>query len=268
MQKELLSAFHYSQSISPELEALNKPLIDNLGISFLAYRRFNKEGSLFYIFNNQSWMEHSFDNECWTSVNFQNRIKLFPHNKSLNFVWPKLPESINDPNYNALYHMKIWNGITMLRIYDDYIESFAFCSQDLSHDITGLYLNHIDLLEHYISFFKYKASHLLYPPDKSLLIKSPLDWSAFGEPDPNIKNFMDQTEIKKYFLTHKGAHTFIAKQEMNCLALFCEGKKIKEVAASLNLSPRTVESYFENLKKKINVHNVSSLVDIYKENFL
>ncbi|HQS84805.1 MAG: hypothetical protein B7Y25_07795 [Alphaproteobacteria bacterium 16-39-46] len=268
MQEKLLSAFNYSQSIRFELETLNKPLVDNLGVSFLAYRRFNKNGDLFYIFNNHSWMEHSFNNECWTSVNFQKRIKSFPSKKSLNFVWPTTPEGLNDPNYNALYDLKIWNGITMLRKHEEYIESFAFCSDDLTTDITDLYVNHIDLLERYISFFKYKASHLLYPPDKNLLIKSPLNWPCFDEPSDKIKNFIDQTEVKKHFLAHKGSNVFIAKQEMKCLALFCEGRKIKEVANALNLSPRTVESYFNNLKKKIDVHTISALVEIYKENFL
>lgn len=45
--------------------------------------------------------------------------------------------------------------------------------------------------------------------------------------------------------------TLLSSREKECLELLLQGKTAKETAAALHLSPRTVESYFVNLKKKL-----------------
>ncbi|HSX26735.1 MAG TPA: ester cyclase [Chlamydiales bacterium] len=43
----------------------------------------------------------------------------------------------------------------------------------------------------------------------------------------------------------------LSKRERECLTHLIQGKTAKETAALLKLSPRTVESYFENIKEKL-----------------
>ena len=45
--------------------------------------------------------------------------------------------------------------------------------------------------------------------------------------------------------------SLLSKRERECLIFLLQGKTAKETAANLGLSPRTVESYFENIKKKL-----------------
>lgn len=51
----------------------------------------------------------------------------------------------------------------------------------------------------------------------------------------------------------------LSKRERQCLKLLLQGKTAKETAASLTLSPRTVEYYFDNLKDKLECWNRSEL---------
>lgn len=44
----------------------------------------------------------------------------------------------------------------------------------------------------------------------------------------------------------------LTPRERECLHSLLEGKTAKETAVDLELSPRTVESYFDNIKKKLN----------------
>lgn len=46
--------------------------------------------------------------------------------------------------------------------------------------------------------------------------------------------------------------SLLSNRERQCLKYLLEGKTAKETADSLSLSPRTVEFYFENIKRKLN----------------
>ncbi len=51
----------------------------------------------------------------------------------------------------------------------------------------------------------------------------------------------------------------LTRRERECLQLLLQGKTAKETATMLDLSPRTVESYFENIKKKLSCSNKGEL---------
>lgn len=51
----------------------------------------------------------------------------------------------------------------------------------------------------------------------------------------------------------------LSKRERQCLHFLLQGKTIKEIAAYLSLSPRTVEYYFNNIKDKLDCWNKGEL---------
>ena len=53
----------------------------------------------------------------------------------------------------------------------------------------------------------------------------------------------------------------ITKREHDCIQLLMRGMSTKMIAKKLDLSPRTIEAYLENIKLKFNVHNKSALID-------
>lgn len=53
--------------------------------------------------------------------------------------------------------------------------------------------------------------------------------------------------------------SLLSSRERECLNSLLQGKTAKETAAMLALSPRTVESYFENIKKKLKCSNKGQL---------
>lgn len=54
---------------------------------------------------------------------------------------------------------------------------------------------------------------------------------------------------------------YLSRQEINCLRLLVAGKTFKLTAQALNLSPRTVEHYIDNIKYKLNVKSKSELIE-------
>ena len=54
--------------------------------------------------------------------------------------------------------------------------------------------------------------------------------------------------------------TSMTKRQLECAKLLLSGKKTSEIAASLKLSPRTVEHYLNHLKSKLNCKNKTELI--------
>lgn len=57
----------------------------------------------------------------------------------------------------------------------------------------------------------------------------------------------------------------LTKREIDCLFLLLEGMSYKQIASSLALSTRTIESYIENIKNKLECDNKQDLLKKAKE---
>lgn len=88
------------------------------------------------------------------------------------------------------------------------------------------------------------------------------------------KNFLRKTYQQLYsnkktalekFLIHIGLKKYmelgITDRELDCLILRARGKSLKEIGAQLSLSPRTVESYLNQVREKFSYPNLDSLLD-------
>jgi len=87
------------------------------------------------------------------------------------------------------------------------------------------------------------------------------------EEEKYIQGFISDTPIHRLFLNVNGEEIHLSMQEFKCLAWLSRGKTIKEVARIMNLSPRTVESYLDNVKLKTKIESRSKLIDLFVLNF-
>jgi DNA-binding NarL/FixJ family response regulator len=56
------------------------------------------------------------------------------------------------------------------------------------------------------------------------------------------------------------SHNHLSSREREILQLLAEGRSSKEVASSLSISTKTVETHRANIMRKLEIHNVSELV--------
>jgi DNA-binding CsgD family transcriptional regulator len=54
---------------------------------------------------------------------------------------------------------------------------------------------------------------------------------------------------------------YFSKQEIKCLRLLVAGRTIKSIAQQMCLSPRTVEYYLDNIKRKLHIKTKSELIE-------
>lgn len=94
-------------------------------------------------------------------------------------------------------------------------------------------------------------------PDYSNVLMQIIKSGILDKRDQSRKNFC--FGINKISLT---------KREIDCLKLIMTGKTIKMVSNILGLSPRTVEGYLENLKRKFNVNSKAMLIEKVLDEYL
>jgi len=72
-----------------------------------------------------------------------------------------------------------------------------------------------------------------------------------------------------YNLGKKFKNIYFSKREAECMVHLLKAKSVRGVAKLLSLSPRTVEFYLKNMKRKLNCNTKFELIDLVaKSEFL
>jgi len=74
-----------------------------------------------------------------------------------------------------------------------------------------------------------------------------------------------ELELEKIFITSRGQESgdpleTLSSREYQVFSLLIDGIRAKEIAARLDLSPKTVDTYRASLMRKLDIYNVASLV--------
>jgi DNA-binding CsgD family transcriptional regulator len=67
-------------------------------------------------------------------------------------------------------------------------------------------------------------------------------------------------KMKSYLLGDKYPGVALTQREAECMVQFLKGKTVNKTALALQLSPRTVEFYLKNMKRKLNCQTKSELI--------
>lgn len=76
-----------------------------------------------------------------------------------------------------------------------------------------------------------------------------------------LENFLIHIGLRKYVSQYNEWGAGITNRELDCLILLARGKSYKETAAKLELSPRTVEAYVNQVKDKFSYANTTIMLE-------
>jgi len=68
------------------------------------------------------------------------------------------------------------------------------------------------------------------------------------------------SEFRKYYLGCSYPSVYFTQREYECIVALVRGETVKEIAANLRLSPRTVEYYIKNMKNKLGCSTRAQLI--------
>lgn len=100
--------------------------------------------------------------------------------------------------------------------------------------------------------------------DSRKLIKldfNPVFSSGLSANQPKEFDYLlQELKITKFYFPLKRKTFYLTKREAECLYYLVRAKTAKEIALLLNISPRTVESYIDTLKMKLECNSKIDLV--------
>ena len=77
----------------------------------------------------------------------------------------------------------------------------------------------------------------------------------------SISRAANNNNKKKYYLNIHNSDDYLTEREKECVDHLILGKTIKETAKLMNLSPRTVEFYLKNIRKRLDCQTKGQLIE-------
>jgi len=256
-------ALEYNKEVAPILKEIFEPFSLSTGITFFNYNRFVPGQRYLTLSMDGNAAEGYFANDFDNCIFFEKQITLPEHSKRSVF-WDvrkdnELLDFLRGHNY--------WHGLTIFSRLGDTIESWNFATDRNNTEINQFYINQQTLMDQFILYFNEKASSLIYDVEEDKLASYKnnrcLDFSAFD--NTGYKDLQETLMVKKYPFVVGGETIKICQGEFDCLVALSEGLSLKSIANSLNLSPRTVESYLNNAKLKLGKHSKDELIKAYRQ---
>lgn len=156
---------------------------------------------------------------------------------------------------------------------EDAVEFFGFWGEARqSNAFERVYLNYAHLLKAFATHFKEKCSKIIqHEVGPSLSLPELIGHELF-DCTATLQPKLDEKCLRKCLLDIGLGHEVeladaLSRRERECIKLLLKGKSMKETAALLRLSPRTVEHYLENVKIKFDCQFKNELFSIAERLF-
>jgi DNA-binding CsgD family transcriptional regulator len=258
---------NYTVKHSNRIKSVTRPLRDHFGISCFFHINIDYQGKLIWLGDRPDCAEYYVskkyfkEDPCMKHPSYwESGFSLLKTVSSDAYKKTFLDETEN------LFNMNSW--IIFSEKTCESVKLFGFVS-DKPNCLEKIYLNHPYLLKLFTKHFQNEMSQVIYQMQEEAISLADLEGINFqasnsaqtSVPLSVYKNFLQDINMQKYL---KMAD-LLSKREKECLKLLLLHKSAKETAAVLNLSPRTIEFYFENIKNKLICKDKHEIFSLSKE---
>jgi DNA-binding CsgD family transcriptional regulator len=240
---------------SSEIVELCQPLL-KLNISYFAHVHIDQQGSFAAISNNPAFANHYLTHQYYNAD-----IHMAANNQFGNYViW----DAIERIGHSLKMHSEaaefgVRHTFTIMETDSTGSHFYHFATHLASSAINQIYLTNLDLLNLFIDYFKdniQQSKSLIKAYDIKFMLATEGAGYMFRDGDtlsvPRFE-FMNDLDLKYY-------HKNLSERQIECLYHLVHGKTQKQIAAMLNLAPKTIEHYLETIKHKFSCYSRSELV--------
>ncbi len=256
-------ALEFSEALSSTVEKICGPLFSNFEITNFGYVKLYDNGTMLRLSADHEWTKKYFNYGFYNDIDFyaMQKVPEGEVRKTLVYGTP-LGE-----HYSALYDHDIWNIIVIYERKKTFGNVWFFAATREKTQIIDFYLNNMNILEHFILYFKEKI-HDITKNNKKILIKTDINpFSTSFDYEKNVRSFFEKLDVEKFYLEGKYEDTYFTKKEFECILHVASGKTIKETARLVSISPRTVETYLNIMKRKVHGESTAKLIDIFQKKY-
>lgn len=270
------SALQYNHQNSQKIKDICEPLNKIFNISHFGYIRHFDDGSYLIVSNSPGYLESvACYDYSFSSTYFKSMPKQFSKYETHKIIWP---QGVGDELIEKLQAQNIHNCFNINKENNGNLEVYFFGANKHYPLITDLYQHNFYILEEFIDYFHKVGQDLCNSSDITKQAISPylrkyypqianiFELSTPWEQDFIHFNSVLHTKIQEeiYSITKRN---FLSLREFQCLSSLSIGKTAKEIALTLNISPRTVETYIDKIRFKIKCNNKKEIIQYFKEKF-
>jgi len=247
-------------ALAPEIENICQPLKKHFNVTSFVYQKNFNDGSETRLSNQPHWVEHYYSQELFKISGFEKHPRNY---QSGHVVWSHL--SHHQPILLAARGFDIDHGFTIIKKTDDGCEFYFIGTQVKNTHLLNTYLNNLDLFDKFILYFKEQANPLLTKLSKQKIIL-PNKYQQNHSQEQGLQQinhtwqqaFLQNIKVNNIYLA---PDVKLSQRELVCAQLLMQGKTMREVAALLSISPRTVETHISHLKDKLQCRTKSALIN-------
>lgn len=272
----LNNLFDEKKCFSNSLVKLLTPLIipgkEKLNIHTFGYRRFHEDGKSFGFSDNQDWNQTFCEQFTGIKIpEYERDLGKFMDSDRAYLLRTGIPDQ-NCHFLKALYEKDIWNTLSfpIINPNSNCLEVFFLSTHRKNTNVIEEYVNELNFIRQWIALIHTELlPHLENSSNK--ISKSNQYFATTVTNDEclrKFKTFLQQPPKKKpVALETSTSITYpldelriLSVREHEILRLLTKKYKRRQIAAQLNLSPKTVDSYIARIKEKTNTFSKTSLL--------
>ncbi len=254
---------HYFLNHAVDLDHILSPL-KRLGITVFTFMRKFSDTTQIYISNNANWVVDYFNNALYGQFisrslsTYKEGFILYPSDSPLDVF--KLARE----RYDSVH------GATYVKPYKDFVDFYFFSGSYTQQHLLDLFVNDSEIFKKFILYFQDRAELIITKAyDHKILLENTnqkntdLSWSCINEKD--IHSVMSEMRVRKYrFKNDPYKDIVLSSRELDVIFCFLNRMATKDIATCLNISQRTVEAYFDNIKLKLSCFSKAEILKILK----
>lgn len=236
------------------MDELASPFLKKHGLNYFQYARVFKDGSTTLLSNRHDFVMARVHKKrrVLSSVN-KEQVDM----QSYSFLWNG---NLPDEDTNMAREHNIDNGLCFVERNLDSYSLIAFGAPVKEKKILDFYINKVGTLKNFILEFSEKAKDLISQSDKNRVYLP----KALQDVNQELLFWKKNKSIQ---FSNANISIHLSYREFECLKFCAQGKTLAEIAAQLNLSVRTVETYLERTKNKVGLSKKSELAMLFRKNF-
>lgn len=256
-----IASLQFNESCALVVDSLCEPLFNNFAISHFGCIRILENGQILRIANNANWTRAYFQHEFYNDLDMYS-MKNVPMNEQRSMLLIGAPYNKHCKMLSSDFNL--WNFMLIYERFPTYGDFWFFGTHCNNVQIANFYINNFNILQHFILYFKIKASHLFDLNDSSKLITTKI--RPLEERAPNtsyINEFINKISHHKHYLSGRDHEKPLSTREAECLFHLSQGRTMKEIAELIHLSPRTIETHIDNIKNKMGCYTKGELISMF-----
>ncbi|MBA3537577.1 MAG: helix-turn-helix transcriptional regulator [Tatlockia sp.] len=244
-------------------------LIRPFGIHHFTYLKQYQNGKRISLSNKPSWIADYYNLDLYKSSLFE---KPFEGTKSSFDLW------FSDYDLDVYRHGKLYyntmHSISIVEYQSCSYETWLFATTPDNAQAIHYLSNNREILYHFILYLKDEGRAIFKSAEKSAIVIPETGWESPCLSWPQDADYCNKFEKEKAaFFAKTPIHRFtydnnlsFSHREMVCIYHLLNFKTAAETAKIMNISPRTVESYLDNIKNKLGCSTRGEVFQKLKDN--